>query len=93
MCFSALLSAVGFTGALPLRFVALADALCLRLCVRLPWMVGGVLLRGGESNAGVCTSSFSSWRFEGPGTGAGSALGERIVWLSQCWLSKRVLAA
>jgi hypothetical protein len=63
MCFNALFKAVGFTGALPLRFMAaaLAVALWARLCARFPVIVGGVLLLGGDSGVGVCASSSSEW--------------------------------
>ena len=79
-CFKrALLRAVGFTGALPLRCMAFALVLWPRLCTRLPVIVGGVLLLGGESGVGVCTSSSSARWFRGPVKGAGSASGDPIV--------------
>lgn len=80
MCFRALFSAVGFTGALSLRCMTLA--LWARLCALLPVIVGGVLLLGGESGVGVSTSPSSEWLFEGPGKGAISASGEPIVCMS-----------
>ena len=80
ICFKrALLSAVGFTGALPLRCMAFVLVLWPRLCTRLPVIVGGVLLLGGESGVGVCTSSSSARWFECPVRGAGSASDDPIV--------------
>lgn len=79
ICFRALFSAVGFTGALSLRCTL---ALWARLCALLPVIVGGVLLLGGESGVGVSTSPSSELVFEGPGKGAISASGEPIVCMS-----------